>query len=57
MADYRHHFAFIILNECHLCAIAFAEEICFRFGIKNPKRVAIRFPEKPARLNDLLFAG
>jgi hypothetical protein len=34
MVDYRHHFAFIILNECHLRAIDFEEEICFRFGIK-----------------------
>ena len=34
MVNYRHHFAFIILNECHLRAIDFEEEICFRFGIK-----------------------
>ena len=36
MVDYRHRFAFIILNEraCHLPATAVVEEICFRFGIK-----------------------
>jgi hypothetical protein len=32
--SYRHHFAFIILNECHLRAVVFEEEICFRFGMK-----------------------
>src|SRR5258708_11764428 len=34
MAAYRRRFAFIILNECHLLAIDFEREICFRYGIK-----------------------
>ena len=33
MVDYRRRFAFIILNEGHLRAIDFEEEMCFRFGI------------------------
>ena len=56
MVDYRHHFAFIILNECHLRAIDFEEEICFRFGIKIQSTSQCVSSKKLARLNDLHFA-